>query len=243
MKLRIGLLCLVAACGGAGANGDGIGVDAPGASPGDGGDGTDASPTVDAAPEPPPDGPGLPADFFTIDPAKQPMSFAELVTYFGPGETVASVGGYTVRLRSRAACNAVTGCTPWIDPGTVTLMESNGTQRVPPADGGTMLKLDVTASPPRISIDFAGSPVRFSCGYVPQTGTPVLDCSAYGSGLLWYYAYYLGHARLDNTTLIQWRGIIASDGTYHFVSRLASDLGTAVDGTNNLQQMAIYGTL
>jgi hypothetical protein len=242
MMLRVWLLIGVAACGRASAIGarddDGVSVDAPGST-------ADASPDPggDAGPDAPPDGPVVPADPFTIDPAKQPMPFAQLVTYFGPGEVVAGVGGYQVRLRSRAACNEVTGCTPWIDPGTVTLMESNGTQRVPSASGAATLKLDTLSSPPKISIEFAGSPVRFSCGSTPQAGTPSWSCSTYGTGLLWFSDQYLGHPRLDNTTLIEWRGIIATDGTYHFVSRLASDLGTAVTGKNNLQQMAIYGAL
>lgn len=249
MNLRMWALCVVAACGGGAAGTNDDGRNDAGDSPGDARVAPDAvvDPLTDAGADPRPDAPvdapSRPADPFTIDPTKTPMLFEQLATYFAPGETIAAVGSYQVHLRSRTACNAITGCTPWIGPGTVTLMESNGAPRVPPATGGATLKLDVASSPPRISLELAGSPVRFTCGYAPEGGTPVWDCSTYGSGLLWFYGSYLGSPRLDNTTLILWRGLIATDGTYQFVSRLASDLGTAVDGANNLQQMAIVGTL
>ena len=38
-------------------------------------------------------------------------------------------------------------------------------------------------------------------------------------------------------------GVIASDGTYQFVTVLGSQQGTSITGQNNLEQMAIYGAL
>jgi hypothetical protein len=247
MKSWLFSLSTLAACGSsAGGAGDNTPPlpDAP--SPLDaGGLDTDASPDALALGDAPPDAPSVPADVFTVDSSKQPITFAQLVPYFGPGETSAAVGSYQLRMRTRAACNEVTGCTAWMDPSPVSLMESNGAQHVPATTGTATLQLDVDSSPPRISIDFADGALRFTCGYVPQTGAASWDCSgrAGGSGLLWFYGYYLGHPRLDNTTYLAWHGQIASDGTYHFVSELASNLGTAVDGANNLGQLAIYGSL
>lgn len=247
MKRWLVCVCLVGACG---ASASGSGDDAPAdpdaASLVDAGDrDADAAPdgavdVVDAAPDAPP----VPVDVFTPDTTKSPMTFAQLTTYFGAGETSAAVGSYELRMRTRTACNEVTGCTPWVEPSPVKLMESGGGQYVPLTTGTATLNLDVGSSPPRISITFADGGLSFTCGYVPQTGDASWSCSGTSSaGLLWFYAYYLGHPRLDNTTYLAWRGQIASDGTYQFVSELASDLGTAVDGANNLGQLAIFGSL
>jgi len=239
--MRYCLLALLLACGRAGSG------DHPDATHGGGDDDaamTDATTDGAHADAAMPDAgnPCLVADPFTIAAGAQPITFAQLVAHFGPGQTSANVGPYMLRMRSRASCNSVTGCTPWTDPGSVTLMESNGTQRVPATSGGATLQLDAGASPPKIGIQFAGG-VRFTCSGVPQTGSASWSCGTYATGLLWFYAYYLGSPRLDNTTLIEWKGIITSDGWYQFATQLASDLGTAIDGTNNLEQVAIYGSL
>jgi hypothetical protein len=245
MKRGLVCVCLLGACGSSAGGGGDDAAGSPDAATPDAASLVDAGdPDLDAPPDAAPDAPPVPADAFTLDTTKQPMTFAQLTTYFGAGETSAAVGSYTLRMRTRSACNEVTGCTPWVDPSPVSLMESGGAQHVPLTTGTATLNLDVDASPPRISITFGDGGLDVTCGYVPQTGDASWSCTGRaGAGLLWFYAYYLGSPRLDNTTYLAWRGQIASDGTYHFVSELGSELGTAVDGANNLGQLAIFGSL
>jgi hypothetical protein len=226
---------------------------------------TDAPGTTDAAVDAavtPPDAPWQPADPFTLETCT-PMAFADLVAYFPAGGTAASVGGFTLTSRTRASCNEITGCSPWVHPSPVRLQQifardgyAKGTTHAMPPAGSTQLQL-VTSSPAKITMQLAAAEpgaasltIRFRCEGVPQNGSADgLDCSVqvefpgdYPS-LLWFVDTYAGQPLFDNTTMVSWRGRICDDGRYQLVTRLASDLGTSVEGANNRNQLAIHGTL
>jgi hypothetical protein len=197
----------------------------------------DAGATADAA--------FVPTDPFTLPTGVTPITFAELATYFASGATSASGGEFTVVTRARDACNAVTSCTAWNDPSPVALMASDGTPLSTPTGGLASLALQTVDAPPSFSIVFAGADVTFDCADIPQTGESSWNCDNRSSAnsVVWFAGTYLGSPELSNTTLINWQGVIASDGAYQFVSVLGSQQGTSITGQNNLEQIAIYGQL
>jgi hypothetical protein len=197
----------------------------------------DAAPPVDAA--------FVPPDPFTLPMNVVPITFAQLASYLAPGATTASGGAFTLVSRTRDSCNSVSGCTAWIYPSPVALMATDGTPLAQPTAGTALLGLQTVDSPPSFSISFAGADVTFNCADIPQTGAASWNCNNLSAANTeaWFAGTYLGAPELSNTTLINWQGVIASDGTYQFVTVLGSQQGTSITGQNNLEQMAIYGAL
>jgi len=193
-----------------------------------------------------------PSDPFALE-ACTPMTFADLVAKFPPGEMTAPLGSpFTLVSRSRASCNAFTGCTPWAS-GNVLLQSSRAIVE-PPRSGLAALVLDTTA-PARISLDLlAREPsagvlglswphvpprLRFQCGAVPIQGiADGLHCT------LALEAYELEPFEFATTTedtaYFAWDGHVCTDGTYQFVTRIDAN---NVDGAANRNQMAIWGRL
>ena len=206
--------------------------------------------------------PWQPSDPFTLESCTA-MTFEDLVKHFPPGTTSASVGGFTLTSRTRASCNAITGCSAWVQPSPVRLQQifarggyAKGATHAMPPSGSTQLHLQTT-SPAKITVQLAAPEpgatnltIRFRCEGVPQNGAADgLDCSTqvefpddYPS-LLWFVDTYAGQPLFDNTTMVSWRGRICDDGRYQLVTKLASELGTSVEGANNRNQLAIHGTL
>ncbi len=224
----------------------------------------DAPAALDAALDTPPpiDAPYVPQDPFTLDNCTA-MTFAQLVAYFPPGGTSGGGSAFTLTSRTRASCNDVTGCSPWVWPSAVEMAQilertgyPSGSQHALPSGGGLVLVLDTVSSPPSIGLQMqntepgTANTIYIPCGSVLQGGVAdTLDCSMqveftgdYPS-LLDFVDFYAGEPLFDNTTMVSWHGRICDDGRYQLVTKLAADLGTMVSGANNRNQLAIYGQL
>jgi hypothetical protein len=211
-----------------------------------------------------------PADYWTVDTSCESMSFDQLVSgYFSPGVVDADFGGVTFRGRTRDACNTYTGCTPWLEPSTVSLEQPRAEGQLPagsmhtvPSTGEVSLHLDTAGSAsvniyfsnlepaaPQYQIKFFsdwdhGSPDANS-GFLNGGFEVVFVEQPFGDSSMPMYpsvtVEFAGDA--DNRSMLEMSGRICADGNYHLVSKLAADLGVTVGGGNDLNQIAIYGKL
>jgi hypothetical protein len=226
--------------------------------------GGDAQVAIDTALDtaPPIDAAYVPPDPFTLDNCTA-MTFAQLVAYFAPGSTSALGGAFTLTSRTRASCNDVTGCSPWVWPSAVEMAQvlertgyPSGSQHALPSGGSVVLALDTIFSPPSIGLQMqnaepgTANTIYIPCGDVKQNGVAdSLDCSMQVQfpgdypALVDFVDFYAGAPLFDNTTMVSWHGRICDDGRYQLVTKLAADLGTMVSGANNRNQLAIYGQL
>ncbi len=184
---------------------------------------------------------GCTADPYTLPTGVTAVTFAQLVPYFAPGTTTASVGSFAVTSRSRA-CDAVTGCGAWSStPASV--MATDGTREAIPSAGVPTLGFEDDESIIDVTM-YGGGTFYIYCEGANDDGASSWGCNGISpQGLVWYDASYEGSPRVDNTTLIEWQGTVASDGSFQFVTELASQLGTDLGGSNNDYQIAVCGQL
>jgi hypothetical protein len=183
----------------------------------------------------------LGGDPFTLDLTRPAMGASDLVRYFAPGATSASVGTFSADARTRAACNPVTGCPVW-SRGPVNLMTTSGATYVMPASGNATLVVNGTDILLQLTQSYSnGRVLTISCNLT----SPSRGCRTGTSdgGQVSFEGYYAGEPRLDNTTMLEWKVRAYADGTYHLVTATAVDLGTDPAGANNQGQISITGTL
>ncbi|MFO0668409.1 MAG: hypothetical protein U0235_02115 [Polyangiaceae bacterium] len=103
--------------------------------------------TEDATVTPPPPPPPPPANDDPFDPASctgAPATTADFAARFAPGATLAYLGNYSVKVRTRD-CNTVSGCTAWRDnPDAFDMSLNKGDRPAPNADptyGALMIRI------------------------------------------------------------------------------------------------------
>lgn len=181
-----------------------------------------------------------------------PMAFEDLIAVFPPGEVTAPLAtSFTLASRSRARCNAVTGCSPWT--GGNVLLQNSRTVAEPPRAGFAALVLDASTSSVSLALlardpstrvraqPWAHIPprVQLSCGSVSAGElADALSCS------VTLEAYELDPfefaTSIDDSAYFTWTGRICTDGSYQLVTRLDTP---GADTPSNQNQLAIWGRL
>ncbi len=198
-------------------------------------------------------------DPFQLDSSRPSATRQRLLQPFGAGETDVSGGTFTLTGRTRSACTALTGCSPWVEPSSVSVAyvtystendEYVSTPYTLPTAGSVELKLDSASN--LLWIYYNGNDLSIRCEVTDMTpdnlSSPIgnlSDCEVLNdsNNLLWFVGTYLGQPRIDNEVIIEFKGAIYADGSYQIVSQLASDIGTEISGSNDLNQFAITGQL
>ncbi len=228
----------------------------------------DAGPTaIDSGSTTPPPPPAWPADPFTVDTSCTAMTFAELATRFAAGATSANVPNFTVVSRTRASCNAITGCSAWVNPSPASIEQFNGIDttntmgKTHTLEGAGLmtLSLDTLDSPPRIKVQtWVAEPSTPNSIYV-AFGGPIQGVAATslvstlvaletpgGDSPIIFTENYEGAPAGGYESEIAFTGRICEDGHYQFVTQLAAQIYPSdpdVTGSNNTNQIAYYGQL
>jgi hypothetical protein len=201
-------------------------------------------------------------DLFTL-PACTPMTHDELVARFPAGaSTWQPPGRFEVAMRSRP-CNPYTGCGAW-EQSSISLRQSGdvpglgeGTMHQLPTSGDTSLEVRYGGA---VNMYFAApepnalepTTVRWYCSAVePGKSANELSCRADleiksnwpVTGL--FDDPIVGSVWQGQGSRIEFKSIICKDGRYRFVTKLAPEIsaGIPLDGADNRNQIAIYGTL
>ena len=208
------------------------------------------------------EGGAWPADPWVIDKTCEPMTFTDAVQHFQPGETVAYLSSFTLRGRTRRACDQITGCSPWFDPLTIDLAqlfdrgdEAAGTLHELASSGNVSSHLEYWSYGPSLTLEFealepsANNLIRLRWGnWLTETGgdpsgafeIEFLDHPLPGDSTKFEGStlYFADSGTASDTV---WDSAICADGRFHLVSRLGPEFGAKVGGANDLNQIAIYG--
>lgn len=188
-----------------------------------------------------------PVNPWVVDPSCAPITFAQLVSKFGPGETQAVIGHAIARGRTRAACNAVTGCTPWQDPTRAWLYPLDPVFGAPDVDVGMPDLVEITAAVVGdqivvgIAADGVVTPSMRITAAVAAYPTDVVPVDRFRGVWTTLSSQQIDLAfptRFHRSAFAPWDKRICSDGRVHFVTRA----GTGTDG-DSLEQIAFYGRL
>lgn len=179
-----------------------------------------------------------PPDPWTVDMSCPEMTYEGLVAQFPGGAFEAYQPPPKIRTRTRAACNSVTGCSPWFDPGVVAFQQlldreghPGGSMYVVPSamQGTTRLLVQLSM----IDLDLGGSmdgDAEFLLQCRSERNGPIKECVVFvefprpqlGSVLEFEEAYP------HSTDAFPWiKGRICADGRYHFVSRISSNYNSS----------------
>jgi len=205
-------------------------------------------------------GTGTPTDVWTPETSCTPMSFEELATYFPPGAKEADVGTFTLRERARDSCTQYTGCSPWLDPVTPTMVQKLGFDDYHTGQGSThtlptsgVITLYYDPSLPSINVLFTNlepgvsdMEIRMHFEYLSpgqledkfgENGFFEVEWVSHPLGGT--PPMYFGSALGYDGDLTGFTGRMCSDGSFH----IASQLTDSEVPVQYLTQFAVWGQL